>query len=108
MGKCKIWINGKLKAEHYGGFLPIVLDITDDVDYGQQNLVAIWTDNSDDPMYPPGKAQDLLDWTYFGGIYRDVWFYTTAPVHITDPILANKVAGGGVLYIMRRFLRNRL
>lgn len=96
MGKCKIWINGKLKAEHYGGFLPIVLDITDDVDYGQQNLVAIWTDNSDDPMYPPGKAQDLLDWTYFGGIYRDVWFYTTAPVHITDPILANKVAGGGV------------
>ena len=26
-------------------------------------------DNSDDPSYPPGKAQDVLDFTYAGGIY---------------------------------------
>lgn len=96
MGKSKIWVNGKLKAEHYGGFLPIVIDVTDDVLIGRENTAAVWTDNSNDPEYPPGKPQEQLDWTYFGGIYRDVWLYTTAPIHITDPMYVDTVAGGGV------------
>ena len=97
MGKSKIWVNGKLLAEHFGGYLPIIIDVTDAVKFNnEENIVAVWADNSDDPTYPPGKPQRELDFTYFGGIYRDVWLYSTNAVHITDPNYADKVAGGGV------------
>ena len=31
MGKSKVFVNGKLLAEHFGGYLPVVVDITDAV-----------------------------------------------------------------------------
>ncbi|MBV5312738.1 MAG: hypothetical protein JZU47_05535 [Prolixibacteraceae bacterium] len=97
MGKSKVWVNGKLLKEHFGGYLPVIIDVTKEVKFdGQENIVAVWLDNSDDPTYPPGKPQSSLDFNYFGGIYRDVWLYSTNPVHITDPNYSNKIAGGGV------------
>lgn len=97
MGKSKIWVNGKLLKQHFGGYLPVVIDISGEAKFnGEENIVAVWVDNSDDPSYPPGKPQSELDFTYFGGIYRDVWLYSTNPIHITDPNYSDKVAGGGV------------
>ena len=97
MGKSKIWVNGKLMKEHFGGYLPVIIDITGEAKYnGEENIVAVWVDNSNDPTYPPGKPQTELDFNYFGGIYRDVWLYSTNPVHITDPNYSNIVAGGGI------------
>lgn len=97
MGKSRIWVNGKLMKEHFGGYLPVVLDITGDVrPDGRENIIVVRADNSDDPAYPPGKPQRDLDFAYFGGIYRDVWLYSTHPVHITDPNVSGQIAGGGV------------
>lgn len=96
MGKCKIWINGKLKTEHYGGYLPVIVDLTDDLIYGEDNVIAVKADNSNDPLYPHGKAQELLDFSYFGGIYRDCWLVTHNCTYITDPNYENEVAGGGL------------
>lgn len=96
MGKSKIWVNGQLMKEHFGGFLPAVLDITDVIDWEAGNVIAVCADNSDDPMYPPGKAQNVLDFSYFGGIYRDCWMIAHNDVFITDPNYENQVAGGGV------------
>lgn len=96
MGKSKIWINGHLVNEHFGGYLPIIADVTAYVDFGKDNVIAVCADNSDDPSYPPGKAQDVLDFTYSGGIYRDCWLIAHNDVYITDPNYENKVAGGGL------------
>jgi beta-galactosidase len=97
MGKSKIWLNGRLVKEHFGGYLPVIIDITDGIKpNAEENIIAVLVDNSDDPAYPPGKPQSELDFTYFGGIYRDVWLYSTNPIHITDPNFSGKVAGGGV------------
>ena len=90
MGKSKIWVNGKLVKEHFGGYLPIAVDITDALAWGEDNVIAVWADNSDDPMYPPGKAQDVLDFAYFGGIYRDCWLVAHNDVYITDPNVENR------------------
>ena len=96
MGKSKVFVNGKLLTEHFGGYLPVIVDVTDVLDWNGDNVIAVWADNSDDPSYPPGKAQDVLDYTYFGGIYRDCWLIAHNNVFITEPNYENEVAGGGL------------
>lgn len=97
MGKSKIWVNGQLVKEHVGGFLPVIADITDYLQFNKENVIAVLADNSDDTRYPPGKSQNLLDFVYFGGIYRDCWLISHNKVHITDPNYENETAGGGVV-----------
>ena len=96
MGKAEVWVNGKKVAEHFGGYLPFAADITDEILYDESNIVAVKADNSDDKSYPPGRNQSGLDFSYFGGIYRDSYIIQTSDMHITLPELSNTVAGGGV------------
>ena len=96
MGKSRVFVNGKQLTEHFGGYLPVVVDITESVNWSGDNIVAVWSDNSNDKSYPPGKPQRVLDYTYFGGIYRDCWLVAHNNVHITDPNYENVTAGGGL------------
>lgn len=108
MGVSDVWVNGthmdtKLasktgKNTMYGGYLPFILDITEIVKYdGTDNTVTVHVDNSDYADVPPGKPAKDLDFTYFGGIYRDVWLEVCEPVHITNANYEDIVAGGGIL-----------
>lgn len=96
MGKSKVWVNGRLMAEHFGGYLPVVADVTEVLKLGEENVITVCTDNRNDPAYPPGKPQETLDFTYFGGIYRDCFLIAHNPVYITDPNMENEVGGGGL------------
>lgn len=96
MGKSKVWLNDVLLQSHYGGYLPVIVDITPYLKYGQDNVIAVWADNSDDPAYPPGKEQAMLDFAYFGGIYRDCWLVVHNPIFITDPNYEDEKASGGL------------
>lgn len=95
MGKSKVFVNGKLITEHFGGYLPIIVDVSQHLHWDKNNVIAVWADNSNDPAYPPGKAQEVLDFSYFGGIYRDCWLISHNSVFITNPNYENEVAGGG-------------
>ncbi|MEG1749377.1 MAG: glycoside hydrolase family 2 TIM barrel-domain containing protein [Tannerellaceae bacterium] len=96
MGKSKVYVNGQLLTEHFGGYLPVIADLTKAIRWGEENVIAVWADNSDDPSYPPGKPQDVLDFTYFGGIYRDCWLVAHNNIYITDPNRERTTAGGGL------------
>ena len=96
MGKSKVYLNGKLIKKHYGGYLPVIADITDGIEWDSENVIAVKADNSDDPTYPVGKPQSLLDYTYLGGIYRDCWLIAHNDVFITNANYENEVAGGGL------------
>ncbi len=97
MGKSKYYVNGQLVKEHFGGFLPITIDLTAaGVKPGESALISVMIDNSDDPIYPPGKPQYILDFCYFGGLYRDCWLIGTSPIYITNANEVNTVAGGGI------------
>ena len=92
-----VWFNGEHILTHYGGYLPFTVDLTDRIHFGAAgNVIALRLDNSDNPDVPPGKPQDQLDFTYLGGLYRNVWLYVTDKLHVTDPVYANKVADGGI------------
>ncbi len=96
MGKCKVWVNGQMVTEHYGGYLPVIADISNNLKWGEDNIIAVRADNSNDPLYLPGKPQNMLDFCYFGGIYRDAWLVVHNNTFITDPNYENEVAGGGL------------
>lgn len=96
MGKSKVWINGKMVKEHFGGFLPIVADVTPYLHIGNENIIAVCADNSNDATYAPGKPQYAMDFTYFGGIYRDCWMIVHDNLYITDPNFEQEKAGGGL------------
>lgn len=97
MGRTEVYVNGQFVLEHMGGYLPFIIDLSAlGLKAGDDCLLALKVDNSDDKRYPPGKPQDKLDFTYHGGIYRDAWLIATGKTHISDPNEAGRVAGGGV------------
>lgn len=97
MGKQTLYVNGKKVKDHEGGYLPVTLNLTAlGCSAGDDVVVAIKADNSDDKTYPPGKKQMTLDFAYHGGIYRDVWLIAKNKVAVTDAVEEAKVAGGGL------------
>lgn len=96
MHEAKIWVNGKYVMAHYGGYLPFVADVSDYVEFGKTNVIAVKVNNEDNVLIPPGKPQIELDFCYFGGLYRDAYLIVKNNLHITDPIFAHVVGGGGI------------
>jgi len=91
-----VWLNGVHRITHFGGYLPFTIDISKDLRFDRPNSITVRLDNSDNPEVPPGKPQSELDFCYFGGLYRSVDLEVIYPLHVSDPILADTVAGGGV------------
>lgn len=95
MGKQKIYVNGKLAVEHYGGYLPLLVDLKKEgLKKGDKCVLAVMADNSNDKTFPPGKPQYTLDFAYHGGIYRDVWEIDRKDVYITDVTQENRRDAG--------------
>ncbi len=95
MNIAEVWLNGKKMITHQGGYLPFTIDISKDVFYSKDNTVTVKLNNEDNPTTGP-KPLSTLDFNTYGGIYRNVWLVTKNQVYITDPILENKTANGGV------------
>jgi len=91
-----VWVNGRHVPTHRGGYLPFSVDITHALAEPGGAVVAVRLDNMDNPDIPPGKSHSQLDFSYFGGLYRDVKLIVTDSLHITDAVAANRVAGGGI------------
>ena len=74
-----VWVNGTHAGQHIGGYTAFTFDVTELVRFDAPNVIAVRVNNAHDPDIPPLNA----DFTFYGGIYRDVWLVATAPVHIT-------------------------
>jgi beta-galactosidase len=93
----KIYLNGKLIQTHSGGYLPFEVKLDDKVKFGDQNCIIVELDNRDNPLVPPGKPLATLDFNYYSGLYRNVTIGIKDKLHISDPLTANRVAGGGLM-----------
>lgn len=94
---CTVFLNGEKIAQHAGGYIGFVVDITPYIQYDKDNILAIRVNNMDDGLTPPGKPMQKLDFNYYGGIYRDVKMIITNKTYISDPMETEIIAGGGVL-----------
>lgn len=73
----ELYVNGHAAGRHIGGYTAFVFEITDLVSLDAPNRLAVRVDNAHHPDIPPLNA----DFTFFGGIYRDVWLISTDRVH---------------------------
>ena len=71
----KVIINGKEVCRHDGGYSTFRVNITDKLE--ENNVLEIYVDNSPNDYVYPQKA----DFTFYGGIYRDVYMITTDSVN---------------------------
>ncbi len=97
MNACTVYLNGDSLHQHYGGYVGFSLDLSKHLKYGgAENVLAVRVSAEYDPLTPPGKPQERMDFYYYSGIYRDVSLRLTDPLHITDELEEDVVAGGGI------------
>ncbi len=93
MSHAKVWLNGHYLGEWPYGYASFRFELTPYIRFGEENVLAVRLDN------PPNSSR----WYPGGGIYRNVWFETSAPVHlahwgtvVTTPRIENDRATVGV------------
>ena len=69
-----IRVNGKEVGSHVGGYTACIVDITEYI--RKENLIEITVDNGRKDITPISA-----DFTFWGGIYRDVWLISTPKQH---------------------------
>ncbi len=74
-----VYVNGNYLGEHQGGFAAFVFDVTPYLNVGADNVIAVKVNNAVNTNIPPLSA----DFTFFGGLYRDVHLLVTDPVQIS-------------------------
>lgn len=67
-------VNGQSAGSHRGGYSAFTLDVTDLI--RKNNIIEITVDNACRDITPL-----WADFTFWGGIYRDVWLITTPKQH---------------------------
>lgn len=70
-----VYVNGKHLGHHDGGYSTWRVDMTDSLE--QENLIVVAVDNSPNDYVYPQKA----DFTFYGGLYRDVNIIAVANSH---------------------------
>ncbi|WP_164737399.1 glycoside hydrolase family 2 TIM barrel-domain containing protein [Georgenia sp. SYP-B2076] len=76
-----VYVDGERVGGHVGGYTAFSVEITDQlrrVGPGKDAVVAVRVDNTHMDDVPPYSG----DWTYYGGLYRNVWLVATDEVHL--------------------------
>jgi beta-galactosidase len=78
-------LNGNYLGRNLSGYAPFSFDISDFVEYGSKNVLAVRVD-----------ATEKEGWFYEGaGIYRHVWLEKTNPLHVAhDGVFVRSEVGG--------------
>lgn len=72
-----VYVNGHHMGQHRGGYSTFRFDISDVVEFGSKNTLSVKVDNTVvDDVYP-----QMADFTFYGGIYRDVNIVIANHVH---------------------------
>lgn len=72
-----LYVNSQHVGKHKGGYSTFRFDITEYVKIERKNVIAVKVDNAEHKEVYPLRA----DFTFYGGIYRDVNLISTNAVH---------------------------
>lgn len=71
----QVWLNGQQLGEHAYGYTPFSFDVSDIIQLGEENVLAVRVDNSNQPN---------SRWYSGSGIYRHVWMHVARPLHVAQ------------------------
>ncbi|MBR2668466.1 MAG: glycoside hydrolase family 2 protein [Solobacterium sp.] len=81
-----VYVNGTECGRHACGYTAFTVEITDVVNYGEENIIAVKVDSHEDGTIPPFGF--VIDYLTFGGIYRDIWLDIRPKTYIKDVYVA--------------------
>ena len=99
----RVWINGRLAAEHDNGYLPFAIDLRPYVQPGETATVTVRAYDIADATTLVGKQVPRW-YTYSSGIWQTVWLEGRPPSHIAAVRVEPDVdrgAGDSALYPRR-------
>jgi beta-glucuronidase len=104
----KVWVNGAVVAEHLGGHLPFVAEVTRELVWDRPNVIALTVENKQLPdRVPPGPSSGdagvfgtmapfpatTYDFFPYSGLHRPVLLYSVPTEHIDDVTVITTIEG---------------
>jgi len=77
-----VYVNGQEAAHHRTGYTAFRCEITDLVTPGENALIAVRLDTTENPEIPPFGF--VIDYLTYGGLYREVWLDVREQSYIED------------------------
>ena len=78
--QAKVWINGRLVGESVDPFLPCDLQVSQALNYGGENTIAVAVNNE----HPHSGMPSFFGWRSEGGILRDIELRATDHLYIEN------------------------
>ncbi len=91
----RVFVNGKQVISHNCGYTAFSADITEYINYGSDNVIAVRVDSNESLDQPPFGF--VIDYMTYGGIYRDVYFEISDRTYIEDVFLSSVINGGSAV-----------
>ncbi len=88
MTAAKVFINDKNLGEYKGGYTPFSFELTNDIKWNADNVLAVKVDSTERKDIPP--FGNMVDYLTFGGIYRVVQM-RAVPTSFFANVFANPV-----------------
>ncbi|MDD5679087.1 MAG: glycoside hydrolase family 2 TIM barrel-domain containing protein [Kiritimatiellae bacterium] len=81
----RVWLNGRFIGEHWGWYMPFVLDFSRAARPGRKQVLVLRVDNMSKKVpvdFLPGTAGP--EWVQYGGILQGVKLVSTAKAYLSD------------------------
>ena len=93
---CDVWINGIYIGYHEGGYTPFAFDVSNWLNFGATNTIAIRVDN-----IAWGSRKDIIpvssvDWFNWAGVIHDVYLELSDPVSVVRANVIPKDVDGNI------------
>lgn len=90
----EVFVNGISVGTHHCGYTAFTIDISEDLQYGKDNILVVKVDSHENLNIPPFGF--VIDYMTYGGIYRDVYLDIKNKSYIEDIFVTTKLAKRGM------------
>lgn len=85
----EVFLNGKKIGGHHCGYTACTIDISSNLKFGEDNVLAVKVDSRESNNIPPFGY--VIDYMTYGGIYRDVYLEVKNSSYLEDVFLKSEL-----------------
>ncbi len=88
--EAQVYVNGVKAGEHRCGYTAFTMDITKEIVFGAENLIAVRLDSRETLNIPPFGF--VVDYLTYGGLTREVWLTVCDSIRIEDVFVYSRLS----------------